>query len=62
MRAEPLPVLQKSESLQDYLLLQGIDAGRIIAIGFGPDRPVAPNDTEANRTLNRRVEMRFMKL
>lgn len=44
-----------------YLLDKGIDPGRIIAVGYGPDRPVAPNDTEANRTLNRRVEMRVMK-
>lgn len=47
---------------KDYILSQGIDAGRIVAIGYGPDRPVAPNDTEANRAKNRRVEMRIVKL
>jgi outer membrane protein OmpA-like peptidoglycan-associated protein len=25
--------------------------------GFGPDNPVAPNDTEGNRSKNRRVEV-----
>jgi len=45
-----------------YVTGTGIDPGRIIAVGFGPDRPVAPNDSEANRAKNRRVEMRIMKL
>ena len=38
------------------------DEGRIIAIGYGPDRPAASNDTELNRAKNRRVEMRLKKL
>ena len=50
------------KACKDYILNQGIDAGRIIATGFGPDRPVAPNDTEENRSKNRRVEMRLSKL
>lgn len=33
----------------------GVDAGRIHAVGRGQDAPVAGNDTEANRALNRRV-------
>jgi outer membrane protein OmpA-like peptidoglycan-associated protein len=52
---------KRVKSCKDYMLTKGIDAGRIIAIGFGPDRPVAANDTEINRAKNRRVEMRFMK-
>jgi outer membrane protein OmpA-like peptidoglycan-associated protein len=50
------------KACKDYILLQGTDPGRIIAVGFGPDRPVAPNDTEENRSKNRRVEMRLSKL
>jgi OOP family OmpA-OmpF porin len=53
---------KRVRACKDYVLSKGIDAGRIIAIGFGPDRPVAPNDTEANRAKNRRVEMRVVKL
>lgn len=53
---------KRVKTCKDYMLTHGLDAGRIIAIGFGPDRPVVPNDTEANRAKNRRVEMRFMKL
>ena len=53
---------KRVKACKDYMLTKGVDAGRIIAIGFGPDRPVAPNDTEVNRAKNRRVEMRLMKL
>lgn len=53
---------KRVKACKDYILLKGIDAGRIIAIGYGPDRPVAPNNTEANRAKNRRVEMRLVKL
>lgn len=45
-----------------YVVEKGISEERLVAIGFGPDRPVASNDTEAGRTQNRRVEMRITKL
>lgn len=38
----------------------GIDASRIESDGLGEGQPVAPNDTPANKALNRRVE--FIKL
>ena len=38
----------------------GIDASRIESDGMGETQPVAPNDTPANKALNRRVE--FIKL
>jgi outer membrane protein OmpA-like peptidoglycan-associated protein len=36
---------------------QGISNNRMKYQGFGPNNPVAPNDTEANRARNRRVEV-----
>jgi outer membrane protein OmpA-like peptidoglycan-associated protein len=36
----------------------GIAADRLQSKGYGDARPVAPNDTEANRAKNRRVELR----
>jgi len=36
--------------------VNGIDADRLQAVGYGPDRPVAPNSTKQGRALNRRVE------
>jgi outer membrane protein OmpA-like peptidoglycan-associated protein len=38
----------------------GIDASRLESDGMGETKPVAPNDTPANKALNRRVE--FIKL
>jgi len=34
----------------------GVEASRLDAKGFGPDRPVAPNITSSGRAQNRRVE------
>jgi hypothetical protein len=53
---------RRVKACKDYIVSRGIDPGRIIAHGYGPDRPVAPNDTVANRARNRRVEMRAVKL
>lgn len=52
---------RRVKACKDYLVKKGIDEGRVIAVGYGADRPVAPNDSEANRKLNRRVEMRVTK-
>ena len=40
-----------------YLAGRGIDPNLIGVAGFGEARPVAPNDTLANKALNRRVEI-----
>jgi outer membrane protein OmpA-like peptidoglycan-associated protein len=50
--------LGRAESVRNYLLQSGISAGRVgPAVGFGKDRPVASNASEAGRQLNRRVEI-----
>ncbi|MFI9652739.1 flagellar motor protein MotB [Guyparkeria halopsychrophila] len=36
---------------------QGIDADRLSARGMGENNPIAPNDSEASRAINRRVEI-----
>lgn len=54
--------LRRVRSCKNYLSEKGIDEGRITIRGYGPDKPVAANDTEANRAKNRRVEMKVTKL
>jgi chemotaxis protein MotB len=40
-----------------YLQGKGIDPKMLGAVGFSQYRPVAPNDTPANKSLNRRIEI-----
>lgn len=53
---------KRVKACRDYIVSKGIDPGRILVYGYGPDRPVVSNDTESNRAKNRRVEMRLLKL
>src|SRR5690606_33039863 len=46
---------QRAEAVKEYLMNRGISRKRVQAVGYGPDNPVAPNDTEENRAKNRRV-------
>jgi outer membrane protein OmpA-like peptidoglycan-associated protein len=48
---------QRAESVLFYLIGKGIPAFRLRALGFGPDNPIAPNNTAEGRSLNRRIEM-----
>lgn len=48
----------RARAVSDYLAKQlGIGADRITIMGHGETRPVAPNDSEANRAKNRRVDV-----
>lgn len=49
---------QRAAAVRDYLVTTGgIAAARLTSAGFGDTKPVAPNDTDAGRALNRRVEL-----
>jgi outer membrane protein OmpA-like peptidoglycan-associated protein len=47
---------KRAQSIVDYLVKAGVDEGRLKARGYGPTRPVAPNDSAANMARNRRIE------
>ena len=51
----------RANSVMEWLISNGIDAGRLTSKGYGFDQPIAPNDTEENRQLNRRVEFKIIK-
>ena len=41
----------------NFLVSRGVPAEAITAVGIGPDRPIADNNTRDGRTENRRVEI-----
>ncbi len=47
---------RRAEAVKNYFVTHGIHADRITTVGYGKDKPVAPNDSNENRKLNRRVE------
>ncbi len=47
----------RAESVQQFLTQNGVSANRLSARGYGPDKPVATNNTRAGRAQNRRVEL-----
>ncbi|MEX3070432.1 OmpA family protein [Vibrio alginolyticus] len=49
---------RRAQSVADYLVAGGIDAGRLTVSGMGEENPVADNGTHEGRALNRRVEVR----
>ncbi|MBU0580890.1 MAG: OmpA family protein, partial [Candidatus Margulisbacteria bacterium] len=54
--------LKRAESVKNYLVNRGISADRLTAIGYGPDKPIASNATEAGRQENRRIEFFITKI
>ena len=47
---------ERSNGVLQYLRILGVPTSRIIAQGFGPDKPIADNDTEKGKAKNRRTE------
>jgi OmpA-OmpF porin, OOP family len=52
---------ERVESVKQYLIQKGIDPGRITGKGYGGSRPIASNNSEATRMLNRRVEFTILQ-
>jgi outer membrane protein OmpA-like peptidoglycan-associated protein len=51
---------RRATSVANYLSGRGVDQGRILAQGMGPDQPVASNESESGRAQNRRVELQIV--
>jgi outer membrane protein OmpA-like peptidoglycan-associated protein/Tol biopolymer transport system component len=51
---------KRAAAVVEYLVGKGVNAANIKAIGYGETRPILPNDTDENRQLNRRIEMKIL--
>lgn len=53
--------LKRAQSVANYLTAHGVAGTRLTQKGYGAEKPLAPNDTEENRQINRRIEFRLIK-
>ena len=53
---------QRAASVGNYLIGQGLVRERFEIVGMGKNYPIASNETDSGRALNRRVEIRVLPL
>ncbi len=52
--------LERAKEIVCYLAEKGIAPNRMTFKGYGPDKPIADNNTEDGRLVNRRIEITFL--
>ncbi|MEX2233423.1 MAG: OmpA family protein [Cyclobacteriaceae bacterium] len=52
---------KRAQSVFDYLVSKGIELKRLLPKGYGPNRPIAENDSEEGRQKNRRIEFKIIR-
>ncbi len=52
---------RRANSVRDWMIQNGIDAGRMTARGYGEENPMVPNDSPENRARNRRITFRIIQ-
>jgi len=53
--------LARARAVMMHLARSGISPERMVAVGYGPDRPIASNGTPEGRARNRRVELSIIE-
>lgn len=53
---------ERALTIKNWLVAKGIPKERLIAVGFGQDKPIADNATEAGRAQNRRTEFKIAEI
>jgi OOP family OmpA-OmpF porin len=49
--------LARAEAVRDFLIAAGMPAGRLTSVGFGEAHPIASNDYDKGRAMNRRIDI-----
>ena len=51
----------RAEAVKKYLVKKGLSPKMFVCIGYGPDLPIADNDTQEGQSENRRVEFKLLE-
>jgi len=54
--------INRAKSVAEYLYNKGIQKDRVVYLGKGKNSPLTENNTEKGRALNRRIEMKLLKI
>jgi outer membrane protein OmpA-like peptidoglycan-associated protein/tetratricopeptide (TPR) repeat protein len=49
----------RADAVVNYLINNGIEKNKVVAIGYGKTKPITDNNSEFNRQQNRRIEIKF---
>jgi len=49
--------LKRAEAVRDFLIKQGVDGARLRSLGYGEVRPIASNEFDKGRAMNRRIDI-----
>ncbi len=52
---------RRAAAVKAWLVRAGVEEPRLATVGYGLTRPALPNDTEAGRAANRRVEVAIQR-
>jgi len=53
--------VERAKTVRNYLVSKGIAETRLTTVGYGKGNPIADNETEEGRALNRRIVFRIIK-
>lgn len=51
----------RAEAVMAYMAAAGVARSRLVSVGYGEQKPVADNETEAGKAANRRIEFRIVE-
>lgn len=50
----------RGQAVEKWLINRGIPADRMVIMGYGKRKPLVPNDSDEQRAINRRVEIKVL--